>query len=73
MRRLVGAIGDGSNMTKPFKFREEWDHIFIQSRAVDRELTPGTKYLFCEYKYDVRKDNYHIPRRFNDGQSPSSL
>ena len=45
----VGAIGDGSNMTHPSKFNKEWDRVFVQSRAVDRELAPGTKHLFCEY------------------------
>ena len=49
VRHLVGAIGDGSRMTLPSKLNEEWDRVFIQSRAADRELIPGTKYLFCEY------------------------
>ena len=35
-------------MTYPSKFNEQWDHVFIQSRAADRELIPGTKYLLCE-------------------------
>lgn len=27
-----------------------WTHIFIQSRSNNRELLPGTKFLYCEYK-----------------------
>ena len=47
---LVGATGDDSNMTHPSKFNDQKNGtVFIQSRAVDRELAPGTKYLFCEY------------------------
>ena len=28
----------------------EWVHIFIQGYSEDRELLPGTKFLYCEYR-----------------------
>ena len=49
VRHLIGATGDGLRVAFPSKLNEKWDRVFIQSTAVDRDLIPGTKYLFCEY------------------------
>ena len=48
IRHLLG-VGDGSEKTQPpdMKKHEQWKHVFVQSRGDDRDLCPGTKYLFC--------------------------
>jgi hypothetical protein len=38
----------------------EWQHIFIQSYSSKRQLLPGTKFLYCEYDYNVDNDVYDV-------------
>ena len=47
--RHIVIKGSGSDPVSPPQLsRHGWKNVFIQSKDGERELNPGTKYLFCE-------------------------
>lgn len=44
------AILQKHKIPPPDLTNTEWKHIFIQSYSKERQLLPGTKFLYCEYK-----------------------
>ena len=47
--RHIVVKGSGSDPVSPPQLsRRDWKNVFIQSKDGERELNPGTKYLFCE-------------------------
>ena len=46
----MDAILRKKKISPPDLTETKWKHIFIQSYSKDRELLPGTKFLYCECK-----------------------
>ena len=46
----MDAILKNKEISPPDLTGTKWKHIFIQSYSKERELLPGTKFLYCEYK-----------------------
>ena len=72
---IMGTEEDGSKSIKPPNLSKhtEWDCVYIQSRDLDRELSSGTTYLFCEniqqHWYNIDYLHYDTYDRCNDGPS----
>ena len=47
----VDAILRNRKISPPDLANTDWQHVFIQSKSNRRELLPGAKFLYCEYKY----------------------
>ena len=46
----MDAILRKTKISPPDLNSKKWKHIFIQSQSERRELLPGQKFLYCEYK-----------------------